>query len=86
MIQNSIQNIIVKSQLDSLVEIGENPIQFLMGSETESCKLSPQVEDNFEIFECNQGFNMNSVTLATTQGDTLPSLIGFLKKDEAEIE
>ncbi|KAL4181307.1 hypothetical protein AMTRI_Chr12g270560 [Amborella trichopoda] len=43
----------VMSLLDSPIEIRENPIQFSM--EMEFCKLSPELEDHFEIFEHIRG-------------------------------
>jgi len=35
--------------LDSLAEIRENPIKFLM--ENEFCRFSPELEDHFEFFK-----------------------------------
>nr|QKO26558.1 ribosomal protein L5 [Tacca leontopetaloides] len=70
----------VMSMLDSPVEIRENPIQFSI--ETEFCEFSPELEDNFEIFEHIRGLNVTIVTSANTQDETLPPWSGFLLKDE----
>nr|GEV71381.1 ribosomal protein L5, mitochondrial [Tanacetum cinerariifolium] len=60
----------VMSLLDLPVEIREKSIQFLM--EMEFCEFSPEMEDNFEIFEHIRGFNVTIVTSANTQDETLP--------------
>ncbi|KAJ9565594.1 LOW QUALITY PROTEIN: hypothetical protein OSB04_001560 [Centaurea solstitialis] len=52
--------------------------------EMEFCKLSPELEDHFEIFEHIRGFNVTIVTSANTQDETLPPWSGFFQKDEGE--
>ncbi|KAL4179722.1 hypothetical protein AMTRI_Chr13g121490 [Amborella trichopoda] len=72
----------VMSLLDSPIKIRESPIQFSM--ETEFYKLSPELEDHFEIFEHILGFNVTIITLANTQAETSPPWSGFLQKDEGD--
>ncbi|XP_073280820.1 large ribosomal subunit protein uL5m [Primulina huaijiensis] len=74
----------VMSLLDSPVEIRENSIQFSM--ETEFCEFSPELEDNFEIFDHIRGFNVTIVTSSNTQDENLSSWNGFLQKDEGETQ
>ena len=70
------------SILDYPVEIREKSIQFSM--ETEFCEFSPELEENFEIFEHIRGFNVTIFTSANTKDETLLLWSGFLQKDEGE--
>ncbi|KAJ3668589.1 hypothetical protein LUZ60_018203 [Juncus effusus] len=72
----------VMSILDYPVEIRDKSIQFSM--ETEFCEFSPELEDNFEIFEHIRGFNVTIFTSANTKDETLLLWSGFLQKDEGE--
>ncbi|ERM98995.1 hypothetical protein AMTR_s00363p00007720 [Amborella trichopoda] len=72
------------SLLDSPIKIWESPIQFSM--ETEFYKLSPELEDHFEIFEHILGFNVTIITLANTQAETSLPWSGFLQKDEGDYQ
>ncbi|KAJ9535456.1 hypothetical protein OSB04_un001420 [Centaurea solstitialis] len=47
-------------------------------------RISPELEDHFEIFEHIRGFNVTIVTSANTQDETLPPWSGFFQKDEGE--
>ncbi|ERN18202.1 hypothetical protein AMTR_s00054p00223510 [Amborella trichopoda] len=74
----------VMSLFDSPIKIRESPIQFSM--EMEFCKLSPELEDHFDIFEHIRGFNVTIITSANTQAETLPPWSGFLQKDEGDYQ
>ncbi|ERM97894.1 hypothetical protein AMTR_s00376p00015470, partial [Amborella trichopoda] len=66
----------------SSIKIRENPIQFSI--KTEFCKLSPELEDHFEILEHIQGFNMPIATSTNSQDVTLPLWSSFLQKDAGD--
>ncbi|ERM98775.1 hypothetical protein AMTR_s00370p00007710, partial [Amborella trichopoda] len=68
----------------SPIKIRQSPIQFSM--EMEFYKLSPELEDHFEIFEHILGFNVTIITLANTQAETSPPWSGFLQKDEGDYQ
>nr|YP_010593426.1 ribosomal protein L5 [Luzula sylvatica]WAI96506.1 ribosomal protein L5 [Luzula sylvatica] len=68
--------------LDYPVEIRDKSIQFSM--ETEFCEFSPELEENFEIFEHIRGFNVTIFTSANTKDETLLLWSGFLQKEEGE--
>jgi hypothetical protein len=68
----------VISILDYPVEIRENSIFLYM--ETEFCSFSPELEDNFDIFDEHiQGFNVTILTSANTKEETLLLWSGFLQ-------